>query len=302
MSHPPIFIASLEDAADNQMLPFRIEGSDVRGRAARLGMVADQILSAHNYPHPVGAVLGEALALAALLGSLLKYDGKLTLQTKGSGPVPLMVADYQAGGLRGYAKYDPARVTELQDAPSFSELTGKGYLAITLDPGGDMESYQGIVALEDATLAGCAKRYFAASEQTVTDVSLAAEKNPVTGHWRAGGLMIQLLPDGSMAPGQDVKKEQREDWNRASILMKSVKKPELVDPKLPLPDLLYRLYHEQGVRVFDPAALHKDCRCSEEKMMAVIASLPAEDIREIAEEGAVTMTCEFCNRDFKVPV
>lgn len=295
----PIVVADAPGTADNQAQPFSLEGQDVRGRAVRLGTVIDQVLGAHDYPGPVAELLGEVLVLTALLGSILKFEGSLTLQTKSSGPVGFMVADYQTPGeVRGYAQFDRAQVDAMGDTPTPRELLGDGYLAITLDQGADMERYQGIVDLEGESITECARRYFEASEQLPTTLALNAGRDTVTGNWRGGGIMIQHLPKGSEDEARAEREMQvmGEDWNRATILMESVKRDELLNPQLSLPELLFRLFHEDGVRVFEPVTLVRGCRCSEEKIRTVIESFPEEERAHMAVDGKITVTCEFCNK------
>ena len=293
-----IVVADAPESDDNRVQPFRIEGQDVRGRAVRLGTVADQVLNAHDYPLPVARLLGEALALTAMLGSMLKTDGSLNLQTKSDGPVGLLIADYRMPGeVRGYAQFDRAAAATLQDGVGFEGLMGDGYLAMTLDQGGDSERYQGIVELKGRSLSDCARSYFIDSEQTPSEVALAAKPDPVTGFWRAGGIMVQHLGRGEEGRPRLLEADQSEAWNRAAVLMSSVRHEELTDPLLPLNDLLFRLFHEDGVRVFRPTPVVRGCRCSQERIGRVLGSFPKEDLEDMADNGRVTVTCEFCNRD-----
>jgi molecular chaperone Hsp33 len=299
--------ADAPGAADNEVKPFRIEGEmeamDVRGRAVRLGTVADQILSAHDYPERVAHVVGEVLALTALLGSMLKFEGSLTIQAKAAGAITLLVADYHSPGeLRAYAQYDAAAVSALGEGATMTEIFGDGFLAMTIDQGADMERYQGIVELEGKDLSDCAENYFQSSEQTPSAVRLAASKNPLTGHWRAGGIMVQHLAQGDDGGDRMPGKDRKEAWQRAKILLGSVRQQELLDPALELNELLYRLYHEDGVRVFRPIHMVRGCRCSREKLGAVIANFSSGDIAEMAEDGKIKMTCEFCNKVFEFEV
>lgn len=303
MTAEPIVVADRPESDDNLVIPFQIEGQSVRGRAVRLGTVADQVLAAHDYPEPIARLLGEALALTAMLGSVLKVDGKLTLQAKAGGPLGLLVADYASpGDVRGFAQFDAGGVAHLPEDATVADLLGKGYLAMTLDQASAKESYQGIVDLKGETLAECAKAYFADSEQTPSELALAAERDPVSGYWRVGGIMVQHLGRGEAGGPRILDPDQSEAWNRAAILMSSVKTDELTDPLLPLTDLLLRLYHEDGVRVFRPISIRRGCRCSEERMEQVIRSFSKEDLADMADDGRVTITCEFCNRDHVIEI
>jgi len=282
---------------DDLVQPFQIESANLRGRLVRLGPALDTILHRHDYPAEVASLLGEALTLCATLASALKFDGIFTLQTKGDGPVSLVVADYRsAGDLRGYAMFDKVK---LAAAPTTGapvpRLLGAGHLAFTVDQGDDTERYQGIVALEGATLAECAHAYFRQSEQLEAGIRLGvAEVADYTGakHWRAGGLMLQRLPPNA---GDDVE-EQDDSWRRALVLLGSAKDNELTSPTLPARDLLFRLFHEDGVRVFDAAPLRERCRCSQARIASVLGSFKAEELADMAIDGRITVTCEFCNR------
>ena len=282
---------------------FRIEGMNVRGRIVHLTDLADRVLAAHGYPDSVSGVIGEALALAALLGASLKFDGVMTLQTRSDGPLRMVVADYSSPGtLRACATFDRGAVEALGAAPAFEDLVGAGSLAITIDPGGDMERYQGIVPLEGAGLADAAVAYFERSEQIPTRIKLGvatlsargeAEPRP---HWRAGGIVIQNLAalggHDAPEPGRDT----TEDWNRASILFATTEAHELVDPQIEPERLLFRLFHEDGVRVFETQPLSFGCRCSAERVSSVLSQYPAQEVHDLIEDdGLIRATCEFCS-------
>lgn len=269
--------------------PFQIEGPGLRGRLVKLGPAIDTILTRHDYPPAVANLLAEALTLAATLSAALKYEGVFTLQIKGSGPVKMLVADVtSAGTLRGYAEVDG-------DLPSgeaaLSRLVGQGYLAFTVDQGTHTERYQGIVELTGDTLADSVHHYFRQSEQFSAAVRLATGRGE-DGTWRAGALMLQRLPDKERIV---LREERDEDWRRAVILMNSASDAELLDPGMESRDLLYRLFHEDGVRVFESYGLAFGCRCSRERAERILASLPRGEIAELTVDGKVTVTCQFCN-------
>lgn len=305
MSETPIVIKDPAGSRDNEVRPFAIEGMDVRGRAVRTGTVVDQILSAHNYPEPVARILGDLLTLTALLGSMLKFDGIVTMQTKSGGPVPLMVADYEmkadgVGRLRGYADIDETKYAAYGKNPSFHGLIGSksGYLALTIDQGADMDRYQGIVDLTGETIAEVARNYFMNSEQTPTELRLRTDRDVVTGNWRAGGIMVQHLARGEEGRERILDRDTEEQWNRASVLMHSVKEEELLDPQLDLDSLLYRLFNEDGVRVFDAASLAKGCRCDRARLLAVISQFSDDDVDHMTVDGKLSVNCQFCNKNF----
>ena len=267
--------------------PFQVETLGVRGRLVRLGPALDAILGGHGYPDLVAAMLAETLSLAAALAGGLKYDGIFTLQTQGDGPLGMMVADVTSdGAVRGYARFDAVRLEAAANGGGpVPRLLGAGHMAFTVDQGPDTERYQGITELEGATLADCAHVYFRRSEQLETAIALASA--PASAGARAGALMVQRMPGGDSEVAD-------EDWRRAVILMSTAGAGELLDPALAPADLLYRLYHQEGVRVFRTRPLRHACRCSRGKVERTLASFPREEIEAMAEDGKVTVTCEFC--------
>ncbi len=291
-----------EPKPDDLIQPFRIDPFALRGRLVRLGATVDRILSQHDYPEPVAAILGEAITLAIVLAGALKYDGIFTLQTKTDGPVRLIVADVSSdGAVRGYAQYDEARIAALGEqhlgdagaTPSVPHLMGKGYIAFTVDQGEDTERYQGIVELIGGTLAECAQHYFRQSEQIQAGIKLAAARSGAKGAWRAGGLMLQRVPpEGGYAVIAD---DVEDSWRRAMVLMSTATAAELVDPGLSPHRLLFRLFHDEGVRVFETHPVEARCRCSRERIGRILRSFPAEDIEEMRQDQVTTVTCEFCN-------
>lgn len=318
---------------DDIVLPFRTVRSGVVGRIVRLGSVVDTILSRHDNPEPVSRVLGEALALGALLGASMKPESRLTLQTKGDGPLSFIVVNYEmpaagdgrTGRMRGYASVAKDRWQAfatghaLADKSAVDEgsLLGAGLLALTIDPGGSQPSYQGIVALEEKPLEAAALTYFEQSEQLPTLLRLVVARHFTAGQngapgkwsWRAGGLLVQHVtaehaisaanddddPDGGLAGARD------DDWNRVRMLAETVEAHELLDPTLSSERLLYRLFHEEGVTVTPAHRLSEYCRCSKERVSAMMQSFDASDIADMREaDGAITVTCEFCNTKYRL--
>jgi len=277
----------------DQVQPFMIESSGIRGRLLRLEEVCDRILSRHAYPAPVARLLAEMLALCGALASLIKYDGVFTLQASGDGPLRIMVVDVTSeGDMRGYAGFDAARLESLMaesgGQPTVPQLFGQGYLAFTVDQGGESGRYQGIVALTGATLADCLQHYFMQSEQLQSGIVLAAGRRGA--HWVSAALVLQRLPEEAVHAIED-----EDDWRRAMVLQASCSEDELLDDSLAFHDLLYRLFHEEGVRVFEPRPLKEGCRCSREKLENVLRSMPRAEIESLKKDGAVEVTCEFCN-------
>ena len=288
---------------DDLVQPFRIDPFALRGRLVRLGPTVDRILSQHDYPEPVAAILGEAITLAVVLAGALKYDGIFTLQTKSDGPVRLIVADVSTeGAVRGYAQYDGERLAGVPAqgagrSPSVPDLIGRGYIAFTVDQGEHTERYQGIVELIGATLAECAQHYFRQSEQIQAGIKLSVARSGGNGAWRAGGLMLQRVPPEG---GYTVIADDVEDgWRRAMVLMSSATPAELVDPELSPHRLLFRLFHDEGVRVFQTHPIEARCRCSKERIGRILRSFPAEDQEEMSKDEVITVTCEFCNTRYE---
>jgi molecular chaperone Hsp33 len=313
---------NLSETADDFVLPFQIEGLGIRGRIVRLGPLVDRVLTSHNYPEPVSRILGEALALTAMIGSALKFEGRFTLQTQAKGPVHLLVADYETpdadhpyGRLRGYAQMDEARLDAAIAAGTVTtaDLLGEGYLALTIDQGADMERYQGIVGLDARGLSASAHEYFASSEQVATTIHLAAGslfQRGDDGHgettWRAGAIMLQhIASDGGLTGFREDEDKARmpttaeENWSRASILLNTVEDHELLDPALAPSRLLFRLFHEDGVRAFEPSPVAFACRCSRERTRSVVSSFGNDEITEMAQDGVVEVTCEFCSEVYR---
>ena len=291
-----------EPASIDQLLGFTLPDREARGRVVRLGSVLDRILAAHDYPQGVKQLLAEALVLTALMGALLKREGsQLTLQAQNEGGVvDLLVCDYRDGELRGYVKFDPARFSALGDNPSLSELFGAGYLAITFDMPATAERYQGVVPLEGRSLADAVESYFARSEQVPTLIRTAVSLRP--NRSVAGGLLIQHLAEGEEGGERLHARPEHPEWQHVAIMGGSVEAEELVDRDLPLPDLLWRLFHEEReVRVQPLAALSRGCRCSVVHGEEVLARFPKEDRREMRNEnGVILVDCAFCSREFEI--
>ncbi len=281
--------------------PFHLPSRPVRGRLVRLGPLAHALLGRHQNPPAVTRLAGEALALSAGLSSALKYRGSFSLQAKGDGPVSMLLADCtQEGALRGYARTDEARFAELLAAspePTALELLGQGYLAFTVDQGGEMDRYQGIVSIEGDTLSAMALHYFRTSEQLQYDVHLAAGQTEEG--WRAAALILERVAgEGGIDPELD-QAAQDEAWRTATTLAATITDAELLDDSL-LPDrLIWRLFGAEGVAVDRPRALAYGCRCARAKLSGILESFPDGDLDEMAVDGDIVMTCEFCKYDFR---
>lgn len=280
------------DSADNTVAAFQLENRAVRGRSTRLGTTLDQILSAHDYPLPVARLLGEAAIIAVLVGDSLKFDGRLIVQANGDGPVRFVVAEWVAGeGVRGFAQIDPD--VSLADDADIAAMLGQGAFAMTIDPGGDMDRYQGVVALEGRTLAECAEGYFAQSEQTPTRLRIAVGEIVTPDqphHWRGGGALIQQIA------GDETRGSAEDDWDHARALFDTLTDIELADPDISSADLLYRLFHEEGVRLHPATAVTRRCPCTPQRLLGVLASFE-DDGPDDADMAVIT--CEYCNRPFE---
>ncbi|MGV8930310.1 MAG: Hsp33 family molecular chaperone, partial [Brevundimonas sp.] len=281
--------------ADDLAAAFQIEGWPVRGRLVRLGQTIDTILAAHDYPEPVAALLGEACALAALVGSSLKFEGRLIVQAQGDGPVRYVVADYDTNGqMRGYCRFDADEVAAASEGfarPGARSLLGQGVFVMTLDRGPDFERTQGITPIEGESLSLAAEHYFQQSEQIPTKVRLAVG-SVVTDEgaaWRAGGALIQLIA------GDDARGSTEEPWDRSRALFQTLADDELLDPTITPETLLFRLFHEDGVRLEDARPLVAQCRCSRGRIAGVLASFdPAERAEMVEADGKIRVTCEYC--------
>ncbi len=304
------------DMTSDVILPFSVEALDVRGRAVRLSQSFDTIVRLHQYPPQVCRAIGEGLALTALLGSALKLDGRFQLQTKTEGAISQIVVDYDAPDrLRAYARYDAARLADQSNATT-AELMGKGHLGLTIDQGGDMSRYQGIVVLDGEGFEAAAHHYFAQSEQIPTVIRLAVAENisPHAATWRAGGLMVQFLPHSEdrrrqrdLAPGDHpdgvtVALDTEDDaWAEARALVGTVEDHELVDPLLTNEHLLYRLFHERGATVYESQSVRQACRCSRPSVLAMLGRFSPQECQDMVEsDGKIGITCEFCSTRYDV--
>jgi molecular chaperone Hsp33 len=309
------------ESGDDVVVPFTLEKLESRGRAVRLGPALDAILNRHNYPAPVARLLGEAVVLAALVGSSLKFDGRFILQTQTDGPVNLIVVDLDTpDGLRGYARFDADAVADAirEGRTKPGEMLGKGHLAMTIDQGSHMERYQGIVALEGGSLEDVAHTYFQQSEQIPTMVRMAVAEFSRRGDprpaWRAGGVLVQYMPsegghtmpdlpgDGDFTNPEtaDPSFVEADHWTEARAMLSTLADDELSDPDVSPERLLFRLYHETGVRVFAPAPLEERCTCSAERIEQMLTdSFTDEERQDMAVDGEIEVVCEFCSTAYR---
>jgi len=273
--------------------PFQAEGAGVRGRFVRVGPSLEKALKAHDYPIAVGNLLGETVATTLILASSLKYDGVFTLQTSSDGPIGTLMADVTSdGAFRCYASFDADRVDDVtKENPNASlpHFLGTGHMAFTVDQGPDTERYQGITEISGGSMVDCAHAYFRQSEQLQTAMAISADASSFV----AGAIMVQRLPDH-----RGHEDDADEDWRRTVALMSSVTPEELLDAQLNPGELLYRLFHEEGVRLFDQQVVRNECRCSAQRVERTLKSFPRSEIESMREEDVVRVTCEFCKTDY----
>jgi molecular chaperone Hsp33 len=305
---PPVSMPALSIPADDVVVAFRTQNSNIRGRLVRLGTALDTIVAPHAMPDLAGRALSEALTLAALCGSALPQGGNLNLMVRSNGAMPILVADYTASGkLRGYARYDAAKLAELaQNAtrPDIASALGDGHLAITLDSGPGEERYQGVLAFENAPLSATVAAYFQQRENLPTFIRSAVAEQYVgtrqdpspqsRWHRRAGGLMVQSL---GASPEDDDSGD--DDWKRVEMLAATVEDHELLDPALTVERLLLRLFHEEAVVVDRVIPLSSFCRCSRAKVENVLLAFGASELSDMLDDhGQISVTCEFCTKRY----
>ena len=281
--------------------PFHLPGRPVRGRLVRLGPLADALLTRHENHPAVTALAGQALALAAALSTALKFRGSFSLQAKGDGAVPMLLADCtESGNLRGYARANAEKLETLLSAvpdPTARALLGNGYIAFTVDQGDDTERHQGIVAIEGDSLADMALHYFDTSEQIRCFVHLACARTDAG--WRAAALILERVAgEGGIDPVMD-QAAQDEAWRTATALATTVKDAELLDDALPADRLLFNLFGLEGVATDRNRALAYGCRCSRARLAGILEGFSADDLDHMVVDRDIVMTCEFCNLDFR---
>lgn len=305
---------------DDTILPFQLDSSDIRGRVARLDSCLNQVLSQHNYPPVIEALVAEAVILTALIGQSIKLRWKLSLQIRGDGPARLIATDFfaptemgAAAKIRAFASFDESRLNPQADP--FKQI-GTGFFAVLIDQGEGTAPYSGMTPLAGQSLAECAGGYFAQSEQLPTRFVLSCGRASQPGQperWRAGGIMLQRLPKASpLVAGVDGTEDQRlitaddlseggadESWSRANILLDSVEEMELVGPRLPPSELLVRLFHQESPRIFQAQPVSFGCTCSPERVITSLSIYSDKDIAHMTtKDGLVTADCQFCGAHY----
>lgn len=308
-------------AWDDNVLPFQLDLADIRGRVARLDTVLDRILSQHDYPPQVEALVAEMALLTAMIGQTIDLRWKLSLQVRGNGPVRLIATDYfgptEAGEparIRAYAGFDKDKLEEVDD---LFTLVGSGYFAILIDQGKGTKPYQGITPLAGGSLSACAETYFAQSEQLPTRFNISFGQSTMPGTdptWRGGGVMLQHMPKASPLMAKDeatgeqgllnandiLDGDDEENWNRANMLLDTIDVLELIGPSVQPTDLLVRLFHEEQPRVYESQPIEFGCTCSPEKVRQSLSIYSAKDIAHMTtDEGIVTADCQFCGAHYE---
>ena len=308
-------------AWDDTVLPFQLDRTDTRGRVARLDGVLQNVLAQHDYPPLIEALVAEATLLTALIGQTIKLRWKLSVQVRGDGPARLIATDYYGPSedgaparIRAYASYDETRLDPAADP--FSQI-GKGYFAILIDQGEGNVPYQGITPIAGGSLAACAETYFAQSEQLPTRFALSFGQTQMPGedmHWRAGGVMLQQMPkaspfaasdggsgeDGLLNAADFLDGDSAEHWNHVNILLDSAEEIELIGPSVQPTELLVRLFHADGPRVFDAQPVEFGCTCSGDRVRETMSIYSAKDIAHMTtDEGIVTADCQFCGAHYQ---
>ena len=294
--------------ADNFVQTFRLEKSSIRGRVVRIGSVLGEILEAHDYPLPVSHLVAETITLSLALSSMLKYEGIFTLQAQGDGPLHMLVSDVTSDGVvRGCASFEDERFQKSREQIAalktkegsqnhLAQYLGKGYLAFTVDQGQSSERYQGIVDIKGASMVDCVQHYFTQSEQIGTGIKMAVGKR--NEQWRAGAIMLQNMPEDEMNPEAGIGNLDEDDWRRAMILLDSCTEDEILSPDLDSDELLMRLFHEEGVRVYDRKDISKGCRCDEGRVQNILLTMTQDDIEHMSVDNKIQMTCEFCSKTY----
>ena len=290
----------LDENNDNLVAVFQLDGQPVRGRAVHLGEALDKALG-QRYPDIVARLLGEAMMLCAIVARSLKFDGRLVIQCHGTndGAISLLLADCTTlGAIRGYARWDKDKLKEIQldsRMPGAQTLLGGGTFSMTIDQGADMDQYQGLAAIEGERLSDCAEHYFEQSEQIPTKIHLACGQLQRPGGdpmWRGGGIMIQKIAD------DELRGDTKNAWVTAQSLFETITDAELVDPDVSQNRLLYRLFHEDGVRVIQTSPIEAKCTCSRERLENTLKAFDSTALQDMAENGEIKANCEFCDTDY----
>ena len=287
---------------ENHIVPFQLANNEVRGMIVRFDSTVYQIIKRHNYPSNLESLLADTLTITACLGSRMKHDGVFTIQAKGTGPVHTLFADITNNGfLRGYVGYDKNLINK---DFNLLPLMGSGHISFTLDQGKFSKRYQGIVALDAESISKATELYFTNSEQLETKFSTFnyydIKENDRINLYPAGLIMLQKMPMKDKFSDES----HKESWDLSINFLSTLKKEEFLSTKLSSEDILYRLFHEIGVTIYDQIIIKDQCRCSQEKVDFAINNLDKIELDQIADaNGNIKVVCEFCKieRSFSRP-
>ena len=281
---------------NNHVIPFQLSNNTIRGNIVRLQTVVSQIVKRHEYPANIESLFADTLSITACLGSRMKHEGVFTIQAKGSGDVSTLFSDITSDGfLRGYISL----ISGFSNTESnLKSLMGSGHISFTLDQGKHTKRYQGIVSLEEPSMSKITELYFNNSEQLETKFLtfnyFDIEKNNRKNLFSAGLIMLQKMPVKNSFD------EERNDeiWQNSLNFLSTLGKEEFLSTNLTTEEILYRLFNELEVTVYDEIIIKDQCRCSEEKIKFAIENLSKKELREIADEnGNVKVICEFCKKE-----
>jgi molecular chaperone Hsp33 len=275
---------------------FVFEHYPIRGHLVHIDAAWQALIEHRAYPEAIRELLGEAVAASLLLAATIKFDGVLSLQLQGDGPVHLLLVQCTSGlGVRGLARYreSEAKVeTEAEPAPhAIGALIGTGNLTVTLENDDGAQRYQGIVPIEGSRLADSLQTYFQNSEQLPTRLWLYAHDSGVS------GMLLQRLPTGERAGASASAAAIDDAWKRVQLIGDTLTPEEL--GTLADAEILHRLFNEDDLRLFDPSPVYFRCRCSRERVAGMLQGLGEAETRSVlAERGEVEVRCDFCNRAY----
>ncbi|WP_300379310.1 Hsp33 family molecular chaperone HslO [Henriciella sp.] len=298
-------MSALSSQPEDFVASFSSDTLPVSGRIVKMGRQSlSPILQRHAYPDHLGEILGEAMMLATLVGSGLKFDGRVMTQAEGDGPISMLVGEYRKdGGVRAYARFEQERWAYLEkvnkgEKPHMPQLFGPmGALGLIMVHNSETaQPYQGIVPLAKGSLAECAEDYFQKSEQIDTCLAMSVARD-AAGEWHGGGLMIQRIA------GDEARGDTMDGWREAQALFGTLTPEELRSEELSAADLLFRLFHEGGVRMEAPQLLNDHCTCNEDRLKGTLAGMSDESLREMVEpDGMLKVDCQFCARHYDIPI
>lgn len=281
----------------NIVSPFIVEDLNIRGRIAQLNNTIDNIICRHNYPQEVSHLIAQITTLAALLGSNLKNHERFSIQIRSTGAIKLLIADFTVpNGVRSYAKFNEEELDS-------KNLLGQGTISFIINEPSSTPLYQAIVALDGDSIAEIAEKYYEQSEQIPTKIKLFSalfiNNKTKKQQYRAGGFLIQNLPSND-AQGK-LSYNNKDNWNEAKVLVQTITEDELLDHEnISSNTLLFRLFHQYTVRIFEPIEILDVCSCNKQRIEEVIKSFNDEEIAASSENGNIKVTCQFCSKNYYI--